>query len=101
MIKRFLKESMSVKKDSHQRSLIKAFGYRTMGIILLATLTWIFTRDFIQMGLITGVYHGLSVIGYYIYERLWTYIRWVKMNSNQLNQLYWNEGLTSRDIEGK
>ena len=76
--KRMIKEAMSTSKDSHKRSLIKAFGYRTMGIILLATLTWIFTRDFIQMGLITGVYHGLSIFGYYLYERLWTVIRWGK-----------------------
>ena len=69
-------------KDSHKRSLTKAVGYRMMGVLLLATLTWIFTRDFLQMGLITGVYHGLSVFGYYVYERGWEQVKWGRSKLN-------------------
>ena len=64
--------------DSHRRSLAKALAYKLVSIALLAGLSWLFTRDLVQMSLITVTYEVIAVIGYYIHERLWERIRWGK-----------------------
>jgi len=66
--------------DAHKRSLVKAVIYRTGSIVLLAGLSWLFTRDFVQMSLITVTYEVIAMLGYYIHERLWEQIRWGRRN---------------------
>lgn len=62
--------------DTHKRSIIKAIIYRGMGIIVLAVVTWIFTESVIQVTAVTIAYHTVSIIGYYIYERVWGHMKW-------------------------
>ena len=66
--------------DAHKRSLVKAVIYRTGSIVLLAGLSWLFTRDLVQMSLITVSYEVIAILGYYIHERLWEQIRWGRRN---------------------
>ncbi len=47
-----------------------------MGIIVLAVVTWIFTESVIQVTAVTIAYHTVSIIGYYIYERVWGHMKW-------------------------
>ena len=47
-----------------------------MGIIVLAVVTWIFTHSVIQVTAVTIVYHTVSIIGYYFYERVWGHMKW-------------------------
>ena len=65
-------------RDTHKRSLIKAVGYKGGSVALLALLSWIFTQDLVKMSLITIVYQAVTIVGYYIYERVWEHISWGK-----------------------
>ncbi|MFC2044603.1 DUF2061 domain-containing protein [Chloroflexota bacterium] len=62
--------------DSHKRSLLKAAIYKLGSVILLATLSWIFTRDLITMSGITLSYELIAIIGYYVHERIWERVTW-------------------------
>ncbi len=64
--------------NTHKRSMFKAVIYRAGGIIALATITWIITRNIIQVSTVTIIYHAISIIGYYAYERCWEHIKWGK-----------------------
>ena len=66
--------------DTHKRSLVKAVIYKTGSIVCLAGLSWIFTRDLVQMSLITVTYEVIAALGYYIHERLWEQIHWGRKN---------------------
>ncbi len=65
-------------KNTHKRSIVKAIIYRCGGIAVLAVVTWIFTRDVIQVTAVTVAYHLVSIVGYYVYERLWERMEWGK-----------------------
>lgn len=62
---------------SKKRSIIKVFTYEiVLGILVLGTISWIFTGSFIQVTKITLTYISLRTIGYYLYERMWLRVRW-------------------------
>ena len=63
-------------KDAHKRSVLKAVGYKSVSIVLLAALAWIFTRDLMHMTAITVTYEVIAIVGYYVYERIWEKIKW-------------------------
>ncbi len=67
-----------INMNTHKRSILKAMIYRSGGIAVLAIVTWIFTHDIIQVTTVTITYHLVSVVGYYIYERVWEHVRWGK-----------------------
>jgi len=71
-----MSEKLSV--DTHKRSIVKAIIYRCGGIAVLAVVTWVITRDVIQVSAVTIVYHMVSIVGYYIYERIWGHMKWGK-----------------------
>ena len=64
--------------DQHRRSITKAFIYRGGSVCLLGFLSWVTTEDLIQTSTITIGYQLASVVGYYIYERIWGKIKWGK-----------------------
>lgn len=66
--------------DARKRSLAKAVIYKVGSIVLLAGLSWLFTRDVMQMSLITVSYEVIAMLGYYIHERLWEQVRWGRVN---------------------
>lgn len=59
--------------DTHKRSMLKSLVWRIIGIIWLALITWLFTRNFIQTSLITFIHHGIFLIVFYLHERVWLY----------------------------
>lgn len=62
-------------KDSHTRSLIKAFSWRISGTIATMVLIFIFTGK-LQMSLEIGALEFLSKIGlFYLHERIWARIK--------------------------
>jgi len=69
--------------NTHKRSLVKAVIYRGGGVTVLAGITWITTHDVLQVSVVTVVYHVISVVGYYIYERVWEHIKWGKGKSRR------------------
>ena len=65
-------------RNTHKRSIVKAIIYRCGGIAVLAMVTWVFTQDIIQVTSVTITYHLVSIVGYYVYERAWEYMKWGK-----------------------
>jgi len=62
--------------DSNKRSLFKALIYKSGSVALLAILSYEFTKDLIQMSLITVTYEVIAALGYYVHERLWERVSW-------------------------
>lgn len=62
-------------KETHKRSMLRSIIWRIMGVAILALITWIFTRNFIQTGLITFLHHFAFIWIYYLHERLWQRIK--------------------------
>lgn len=62
-------------KDKRFRLLVKSVVWRLLGIIILATITYIFTRSWITCTLITFFHHLSFVFIYYLHERVWLRIK--------------------------
>lgn len=58
---------MESKKRSFYRSLI----WRAMGIVVLAAVTYYFTKKMIITTLISLTHHATFIIVFYLHERLW------------------------------
>ena len=62
--------------EQRRRSITKAIIYRSGSIVLLSTLSYMATRSIEVVTFITVLYQVISVIGYYLYERVWVKIKW-------------------------
>ncbi len=63
---------------SHKLSVIKSIVWRLMGIIVLATVTYIFTRNWITTSLVTLVHHLTFIYVFYAHDRCWLRIKKIK-----------------------
>lgn len=68
-----------MKHETHLHSVIKSLIWRLVGIIILATITFIFTRSWIATTLITICHHLAFIFIYYGHERTWLRVksRWM------------------------
>ena len=57
--------------DSKLRSATKSIIWRIVGVILLAAITYAYTRSWITTGLVTIIHHGVFLFVYYFHERIW------------------------------
>ena len=60
-----------MKTKSRKSSLAKSVVWRLMGIIVLASVTYFFTRQWITTTLITVTHHATFVVVFYLHERIW------------------------------
>lgn len=65
-------------KEKHLRSLAKSIIWRIVGILFLAGVTYWVTKSFIQMTMITVIHHLAFVLIYYLHERFWQWISWLR-----------------------
>ena len=63
-------------RDSRKRSMAKAISYRIICIIMLALVTYLITRDIIEMTSIVIVFQSIQMFIYYFHERLWERVQW-------------------------
>jgi len=61
--------------EKHYRSMSKSIIWRLLGMLILATITYIYTQSWIQTGLITFLHHLTFVFIFYFHERIWLKIR--------------------------
>lgn len=57
------------------RSAIKSIIWRFIGIIILMTVTYFYTRHWVQTSLITFIHHGVFLAIFYFHERIWLHIK--------------------------
>jgi len=55
--------------------MVKSVSWRLLGVGVLALITWIYTRSFIQTTAITFLHHAVFIFVYYIHERVWNRIK--------------------------
>ncbi len=61
--------------EQHKRSMVKSIIWRIIGIIILALITYIFTRSWMATTLITFLHHFTFIFVYYFHERFWLWLR--------------------------
>ena len=66
----------------------------------MAIITYIFTRSWIQTGLITVIHHGVFLIVFYFHERIWLRVRGVNMLRRSLLKTITYETLLGNVILG-
>lgn len=56
---------------SRKTSMLKSIIWRIIGVIILATITYLFTRRWITTTYITLTHHATFLLVYYLHERFW------------------------------
>ena len=56
---------------SHKLSALKSLIWRIMGVFVLVTVTYFFTRKWITTTYITVVHHATFLLVFYLHERVW------------------------------
>ena len=64
--------------DTHRKSILKSIIWRIMGVIVLATIVYLFTRNWITTSLITVIHHATFLLVFYLHERIY-----LKININK------------------
>lgn len=49
--------------------MLKSVIWRILGVIVLATITYLFTKNWITTGLITVIHHATFLLVFYLHER--------------------------------
>ena len=62
---------MQNKIKSHRSSFLKSLVWRIMGVLVLGTITYLYTRQWITTTYITFVHHATFLLVFYLHERLW------------------------------
>lgn len=57
--------------DTHKKSILKSIIWRVLGVIILATIVYLFTGNWITTGLITIIHHATFLLVFYLHERVW------------------------------
>ena len=64
----------------HKLSMLKSLIWRVLGVFVLASVVWIFTRKLITVGLITVIHHATFLLVFYLHERIW--LKWLMVKKN-------------------
>ena len=84
--------------DTRLRSWVKSIVWRIIGIILLGVISYLITKSWKEMTLITALFHGIRVIMYYFHERIWERISWGRIK-HPLSDLPVKKKLTPLDLK--
>lgn len=77
-IKQKVKKNWDMKNttlDSKKVSFIKSLIWRVLGVGILASIVYLFTREWITTTYITVVHHLTFIVVYYLHERVWFKIK--------------------------
>ena len=67
--------------ETRVRSIVKSVIWRIMGVLILGTVTYCYTRHWVQTSLITFIHHGVFLFVYFFHERIWLKCKLVKFRS--------------------
>lgn len=65
-------------KETHKRSLTRSTVWRVLGVLVLALVTYLVTGNWIITTLVTVCHHAIFVLVYYLHERLWLRVKWLR-----------------------
>jgi len=83
-----------------KKSFLKSFIWRITGVVILAAITYLFTRSWIQTSIITFLHHGIFLFVFYFHERAW--LKWGKCcgTARKLKKMFTYETLCGNIILG-
>lgn len=61
--------------DSKLKSAVKSIIWRICGVLILAAVTFAYTRSWITTGLVTVIHHFVFLFVFYFHERIWLRIK--------------------------
>ena len=73
----------------HGSSFAKSIVWRILGVITLATLTYLFTRSWITTTLVTLIHHTIFLFVFYAHERVWKKIKIQGRKRNIIKALFY------------
>lgn len=88
------------KNETHLRSMTRSTLWRGMGVVILALITYIFTRSWIETGLITFLHHFAFIFIYYLHERAWLKIHRVQGKKRKLTRAFTYEIILGHCVLG-
>ncbi len=62
-------------KELKKRSALKSFIWRIVGVLVLAAVTYGYTRNWVTTGLVTVIHHAVFLLVFYYHERMWLKIK--------------------------
>ena len=86
--------------ETRLRSAVKSVVWRMTGVVILAVITFLFTRSWIQTGLVTILHHGTFLVVFYFHERIWLLIPQTKMLRRSLWKMFTYETLCGNVVLG-
>lgn len=87
--------------ETKTRSVTKSIIWRILGILILAGVTWFYTNDWIAVGLITFLHHGIFLVVFYYHERIWLRVkRFQNLTSRSVAKMFTYETLCGNIILG-
>ena len=86
--------------ETKLRSAVKSIVWRITGVIILAAITYLYTQDWMQTGLVALLHHGIFLVVYYLHERAWLYIHVEDMFWRSLAKMFTYETLCGNIILG-
>lgn len=88
-------------KEIYSRSALKSFIWRILGVIILATITYAYTKKWITAGLITAIHHGIFLYVFYAHERVWLRLkRPISLTARSIAKMFTYETLCGNIILG-
>lgn len=88
-------------KELKTRSAIKSLIWRIMGILILGTITYCYTRKWITTGLITFIHHGIFLFVFYFHERIWLKCKYpINLTGRSIAKMFTYETLCGNIILG-
>ena len=83
------------------RSAIKSILWRILGVIILASVTYFYTRKWITTSLITVIHHGVFLFVFYFHERIWLKIKHpINYTARSIAKMFTYETLAGNIILG-
>ena len=65
-------------RETRKRSLTRSVVWRIFGVLFLALVTYLYTRNWITTSLVTVLHHGVFIFVYYLHERFWLKVKWLR-----------------------
>jgi uncharacterized membrane protein len=63
-----------INQETLKRSSLKSFIWRIVGVVLLASVTYFYTRRWITTSWITFLHHGIFFFVFIAHERFWLHV---------------------------
>ncbi len=69
--------------ETRWRSVAKAVVWRIMGVIILGSLSWVFTKSWEDTSIITITFNSIRLVLYYFHERAWDKVKWGRKRTKE------------------